>query len=164
MKGHDNMSCCYFFTAKGFSEWRTSLYLHDCGTVGGSCKDDAFSENSVALGFGIQALTLSEYRTETAFFFCNSAVYILRHSDLCRQSGAGRVRHPNWPFLINAADVQADTEAVRPFSSKLIWIKVNPEWLGFCSLFLPAWWSTLTQPLIDPVNLDVSWCHFHFLQ
>lgn len=88
--------------------------------------------------------------------FSNSAVYILRHSDLWRQRGDGRVGRPNWPFLINADDTQADTEVIRPFSSKWIWIKINQEWLCICSLSVPAWWSTLGQPWIDPVILDVS--------
>lgn len=49
------------------SQLKASLQLHDCEAIGRSRKDDASSENSVCLWFGIQALTLSEYRAETAF-------------------------------------------------------------------------------------------------
>lgn len=96
--------------------------------LGGSCNDDAFPEKSIALEFGIQALTTCWIRNRGRFFsetllftYCDTLTF----ADRTAARRWERVGRPNWPFLMNADEARADPEVIRPLSSELIWIKIK---------------------------------------
>lgn len=131
--------------ANGSFEWeittRTGCAASTSMTLGSSLNDDAFPEKSIPLEFGIQALTKCWIHNKDRFLsvtllftYCDTPTF----ADRTAARRWERVGRPNWPFLMNSEEARAHPEVIRPLSSELIWIKINQEWTGFCSLPVPA--------------------------